>query len=82
MEQAPKKNHEIKIAVKITNSLIRLYQLTFSSLVGNCCRFQPTCSEYARQAYQKYGVLKGTRLTIWRLLRCHPWAKGGYDPVP
>lgn len=67
---------------KITASLIRCYQLTFSSLVGQCCRFQPTCSEYAKEAYQRYGLIKGTRLTIWRLLRCHPWAKGGYDPVP
>lgn len=67
---------------KIMSSLVRIYQLTFSSLVGNCCRFQPTCSEYAKQAYQKYGFIKGTWLTIKRLLRCHPWAKGGYDPVP
>lgn len=71
-----------KMLIKSANSLIRLYQLTFASLVGNCCRFQPTCSEYARQAYQKYGFFKGTWLTIKRLLRCHPWAKGGYDPVP
>ncbi len=70
------------IIVKSTTKLIRLYQLTFSSLVGNCCRFQPTCSEYAHEAYQKYGLIKGTWLTLWRLLRCHPWAKGGYDPVP
>ena len=67
---------------KIMASLMRLYQLTFSSLVGDCCRFQPTCSEYAKQAYQKYGMFKGTWLTIKRLLRCHPFAKGGYDPVP
>ncbi|MBQ3696064.1 MAG: membrane protein insertion efficiency factor YidD [Alphaproteobacteria bacterium] len=67
---------------KIMASLIRFYQLTFSSLVGHCCRFQPTCSEYAKEAYQKYGIIKGTYLTVWRLLRCHPWAKGGYDPVP
>ena len=67
---------------KIMSSLVRLYQLTFSSLVGNCCRFQPTCSEYAKEAYQKYCVVKGTGLTVKRLLRCHPWAKGGYDPVP
>ncbi len=67
---------------KVMASFIRLYQLTFSSLVGNCCRFQPTCSEYAKEAYQKHGLIKGTGLTVWRLLRCHPWAKGGYDPVP
>ena len=66
----------------IADKLVRFYQLTFSSLVGSCCRFQPTCSEYARQAIQKYGILKGGWLTIKRLLRCHPWAKGGYDPVP
>jgi len=70
------------IGARIANSLVRFYQLTFSSLVGNCCRFQPTCSEYARQAYQKYGLFKGTWLTVKRLLRCHPWAKGGYDPLP
>lgn len=70
------------IIAKSANSLVRLYQLTFSSLVGSCCRFQPTCSEYARQAYQKYGFLKGSWLTAKRLTRCHPWAKGGYDPVP
>ena len=67
---------------KIMTNFIRFYQLTFSSLVGNCCRFQPTCSEYAKEAYQKYGIIKGTYLTVKRLLRCHPWAKGGYDPVP
>ncbi len=67
---------------KIIANFVRLYQLTFASLVGNCCRFQPTCSEYAKEAYQKYGFFKGTYLAIKRLLRCHPWAKGGYDPVP
>ena len=71
-----------QIVSRSVDSLVRLYQLTLSSLVGNCCRFQPTCSEYARQAYKKYGFWKGSRLTLWRLLRCHPWAKGGYDPVP
>ena len=66
----------------IANLFIRFYQLTFSSLVGNCCRFQPTCSEYARQSIQKYGIIKGGWLTTKRLCRCHPWAKGGHDPVP
>ena len=66
----------------ITDKIIRFYQLTFSSLVGDCCRFQPTCSEYTRQAIQKYGILKGGWLATKRLCRCHPWAKGGYDPVP
>ena len=71
-----------QILKNIADKLVRFYQLTFSSLVGSCCRFQPTCSEYARQAIQKYGIIKGGWLTIKRLLRCHPWAKGGYDPVP
>ena len=62
--------------------LIRGYQLTLSSLVGNCCRFQPTCSEYAKQAFCLHGYVKGAILTLNRLLRCHPWAEGGYDPVP
>ena len=71
-----------KILRKTADSLLRFDQLTFSSLVGNCCRFQPTCSEYARQSIQKYGVIRGGWLTFKRLCRCHPWAKGGYDPVP
>ena len=72
----------MNLTKKIVDKLIRFYQLTFASLVGSCCRFQPTCSEYARQAFQKHGPLKGGYLTIKRLCRCHPWAKGGYDPVP
>lgn len=71
-----------RILRKIADKLVRFYQLTFSSLVGSCCRFQPTCSEYAREAIKKYGILKGGWLTVKRLSRCHPWAKGGYDPVP
>ncbi len=65
----------------IADKLIRFYQLTFSSFVGHYCRFQPTCSEYARQAVQKYGIFKGGWLTFKRLCRCHPWNKGGYDPL-
>jgi putative membrane protein insertion efficiency factor len=62
---------------------LRLYQLTLSRLVPrDTCRFWPTCSHYAYQAVFKYGVWKGGRLAFWRLLRCQPFAKGGYDPVP
>ena len=67
---------------KLAASLVRLYQLTFACLVGNCCRFQPTCSEYAKEAYKIHGFFRATVLVLCRLLRCHPWAKGGYDPVP
>jgi uncharacterized protein len=62
--------------------LIRLYQLTVSPLLGPSCRYQPSCSEYARQAVTKFGALKGVYLAAARLLRCHPWGGSGYDPVP
>jgi hypothetical protein len=62
--------------------LIRAYQLTLSPLLGNRCRYYPTCSAYAREAIDKYGFLRGTSLGIRRLLRCHPFHAGGIDPVP
>ncbi|MEZ5698496.1 MAG: membrane protein insertion efficiency factor YidD [Nitrosomonas sp.] len=46
------------------------------------CRFTPTCSQYACEALAKHGFLRGMRLSIWRILRCNPWCKGGYEPVP
>ena len=61
--------------------LIKIYQsIPFSS--HSACRFYPTCSEYSKQAYEKYGFFKGTKLTIKRLLKCNPLGKHGYDPVP
>jgi len=51
-------------------------------MLGYCCRFHPTCSSYAIEAIQKQGCLYGCYLTLKRILRCHPWAEGGYDPVP
>ncbi len=64
-------------------ALIKFYKKYISPLKGHStCIFIPTCSEYAIQAYEKYGFFKGTLLTIWRLLRCNPFNKGGYDPVP
>lgn len=62
--------------------LIHFYQRVISPLKIPCCRFSPTCSEYAVEAYEKHGVIKATALTVWRLLRCNPFGKGGYDPVP
>ena len=61
---------------------IRFYQLCISPLLGPSCRFQPPCSEYARQAILKHGPVKGLLLAIWRILRCNPWGGSGYDPVP
>ena len=61
--------------------LIKFYQKLPLDM-HNACRFTPTCSNYAIEAYQKYGFFKGTALTVWRILRCNPFSKGGYDPVP
>ena len=61
---------------------IRGYQYLFRPLLGANCRFAPSCSDYARDAVQKYGALKGSWLAGRRILRCHPYHPGGYDPVP
>ena len=62
--------------------LVRLYRKFISPLKRPCCRFTPTCSAYAIEAYTKRGFIVGTILTVWRILRCNPFCKGGYDPVP
>lgn len=62
--------------------LIRLYQMIVSPFKTPCCRFNPTCSEYARQAFLLHGAFKGAILTTKRVLKCHPWGDSGYDPVP
>ncbi len=49
---------------------------------GPCCRYTPTCSQYAKTAIERYGAVKGSRMAAWRLMRCNPFSKGGYDPVP
>ena len=61
---------------------IRFYQRFISPLFPPCCRFTPSCSAYAIEALRKRGFWVGCVLTVWRLLRCNPWCKGGYDPVP
>ena len=61
---------------------IRWYQRFISPLLGHNCRFVPTCSQYAIQALQVHGALKGTLLSVWRILRCNPFGKFGFDPVP
>ncbi len=67
---------------KIFIAPIKFYKKFISPLLGNHCRYLPTCSEYMMQAIKIHGVVKGLILGIWRILRCNPWAKGGYDPVP
>lgn len=61
---------------------IRFYRRNISPLRKPCCRYIPTCSEYALEAVEKYGALKGSWLALRRFLRCHPFSRGGYDPVP
>jgi uncharacterized protein len=60
---------------------IRAYQRVISPLLPPRCKYEPSCSEYAAQAVQEYGILRGLVLAGWRLLRCNPWSHGGYDPV-
>ncbi|MGB0366832.1 MAG: membrane protein insertion efficiency factor YidD [Flavobacteriaceae bacterium] len=62
--------------------LIQAYQWLISPLLPPSCRFTPSCSHYGIEALQKHGLIRGIYLTISRILRCHPWSKGGYDPVP
>ncbi len=62
--------------------LIRSYQWLLSPLLGNHCRFYPSCSQYAVEAIERYGALQGCWLALKRILRCHPWHPGGIDPVP
>lgn len=62
--------------------IIRFYQKVISPWIFPCCRFTPSCSRYAVEALEKHGLLKGAVLSAWRLLRCQPFCRGGYDPVP
>jgi len=62
--------------------LIRFYQILISPVMPNSCRFHPTCSTYAIQALERWGIIRGLWLTFRRLIRCHPWSKGGNDEVP
>ena len=67
---------------KIVIFLVRGYQLLISPLLGNNCRFHPTCSAYMIEANKRFGAVRGTWLGLKRLSRCHPWHEGGIDPVP
>ena len=69
------------IIKSILVALIRFYQLCISPLLGYNCRYYPTCSQYAIEAIEQKGIIKGSWMAIKRICRCHPWHDGGYDPV-
>ena len=71
-----------KLISKFFCSLIRFYQLCISPMFPSACRYTPTCSQYALEAIQKYGAVKGSWMGFKRILRCNPFFEGGYDPVP
>lgn len=66
---------------KVIINLIRFYRKNISPLKTPCCRYVPTCSQYAIEAIEKHGAFRGSLVAIWRILRCNPLSKGGYDPV-
>ena len=70
-----------RAATAIVRAPLLLYQRAISPALPRRCKYEPTCSRYALQAIERYGVLRGTVLAGWRLLRCNPWSHGGYDPV-
>lgn len=70
-----------QFAQRVTLQLLRGYKYLLSPLLPPACRYVPSCSEYAMEAVERYGVLRGSLLALGRLLRCHPFVKGGYDPV-
>ncbi len=72
----------MKFFTLIIVKIIRLYQLMISPLLGSNCRYSPTCSTYSIKSLKKHGLMKGGRLSIKRILSCHPFGKSGYDPVP
>ena len=63
-------------------ALVRFYQYAVSPLMGQHCRFHPSCSAYAVEALQKYGAIRGVWLGVKRIARCNPWCRGGFDPLP
>jgi uncharacterized protein len=71
-----------RVVRKVLTGCIKLYRFLVSPWLGCNCRFMPTCSQYAVESIESFGVIKGCWLMLCRLLRCHPWCSGGYDPVP
>jgi putative membrane protein insertion efficiency factor len=72
----------LTVGARLGLTLIEGYRLLLSPFLGGFCRFTPTCSAYAREAIERYGLMRGSGLSLRRLLRCHPFGGGGHDPVP
>lgn len=70
-----------RILTSAVLAVLRAYKWAISPMFLPACRYVPTCSEYAMEAVDRYGVIRGSAMAIWRVLRCHPFASGGYDPV-
>jgi len=70
-----------QLATRVVLYLLRGYKWALSPLLSPACRYVPSCSDYAMEAVDRYGVLRGGLMAIWRVLRCHPFVQGGYDPV-
>ena len=70
-----------KFLTNFVVSLINFYKYLISPLLGNNCRYLPTCSEYTKESVKKFGIMYGVWLGLKRIIRCHPWGKGGYDPI-
>ena len=71
----------MNIFVYLLIKLIKIYKFLISPLLGNSCRYFPTCSEYSIESLKSYGLFKGLYLSLKRILSCHPWGSGGFDPV-
>ena len=71
-----------RLASGVLILLVRAYQVVLSPHIGNCCRFEPSCSAYCIEALRVHGIFKGCWLALWRIMRCRPFGPSGYDPVP
>jgi hypothetical protein len=72
----------MSVVARCASAVLRFYKAALSPLLPRACRYEPSCSVYAREAIERYGFLRGTGLAIARLTRCHPFRPGGFDPVP
>jgi uncharacterized protein len=72
----------VTAAARVARGAVTAYQRLIGPLLPPACRFAPTCSEYAKRALTDHGLVRGLGLALWRLLRCHPWHPGGFDPPP